>query len=251
MHQTLANATFQVIAGGSRGSGFSFISEDIVITNFHVVKGIVAFVNGKVSGVLQLRCEDDVILLADIIVVDERNDFAVLKLKTKLPENRVVLQPLDSFKPARGKKLVFAGYPHGIPHLLAHEAILSAPLENHKFYLDGMVNGGNSGGPIIDADSGLVVGIITARRYVNGEKAKALEAEVAELRGQLSSASKNISVAIMGVDFGQMADMFGRSLQVITELMDLNANSGIGVGYPIFPVIEAVKQQQRTFITKF
>ncbi|HHL2772092.1 TPA: trypsin-like serine protease [Citrobacter freundii] len=107
MHQTLANATFQVIAGGSRGSGFSFISEDIVITNFHVVKGIATFLNGKVSGTLQLRCEDDVTILADIIVVDEHNDFAVLKLKTKLPANRVILQPMDSFKPVRGKKTGF------------------------------------------------------------------------------------------------------------------------------------------------
>lgn len=37
MHQTLANATFQVIAGDSRGSGFSFMREDLVVTNFHVV----------------------------------------------------------------------------------------------------------------------------------------------------------------------------------------------------------------------
>ncbi len=36
MHQRLANATFQVISGNFSGSGFSFISKDVVITNYHV-----------------------------------------------------------------------------------------------------------------------------------------------------------------------------------------------------------------------
>ncbi len=34
MHQRLANATLQVISGNFSGSGFSFISKDVVITNY-------------------------------------------------------------------------------------------------------------------------------------------------------------------------------------------------------------------------
>ncbi|EMF4676174.1 trypsin-like peptidase domain-containing protein [Escherichia coli] len=251
MHQTLANATFQVIAGGSRGSGFSFLRDDLVVTNCHVVRPLLDLENKRTLGPATLITESGQRLPAQIKHVDLDNDFAVMQLSESLPDGRVLLQPATDFNPTRGMRLIFAGYPHGYEELLTSEAIISAPLKAGQFAIDGMVNGGNSGGPIIDAESGLVIGMVTARRYASGEKAEQLQVEAAQLRAYLEQASQNMSVAIMGVDFGKLADMFGRSLQVITELMNLNANPGIGIGYPISPVTEAAKQQQRAFITKF
>ncbi|MEC3939161.1 serine protease [Leclercia adecarboxylata] len=244
MHQNLANATFQVIAGGSRGSGFSFLRDNLVITNFHVVRPLVDIEKQKTLGLSFLVTESGQQLQAEVIYVDLAGDFAILKLLEALPTGRVVLQPAPDFTPKRGLRLIFSGYPHGFSELLTSEAIISAPLNEGQFAIDGMVNGGNSGGPIIDAESGQVIGIITARRYVNGDKAKQLQAEAAQLRTHLMRTSQNGSVAIMGIDFGRMADLFGRSLQVITELMDLNANPGIGIGYPIAPVTNWIHQNQ-------
>ena len=251
MHQNLANATFQVIAGNKCGSGFSFLRDDIVVTNCHVVMPLLDVANKKTLGPAILVTESGQRLQAQIKKVDINDDFAVMQLSESLPAGRVVLQPATDFIPTRGMRLIFAGYPHGYEELLTSEAILSAPLDAGKFAIDGMVNGGNSGGPIIDAESGLVIGLITRRRYPGGEKAEQLQEEASQLRAYLEQASQNMSVAIMGVDFGELADMFGRSLQVITELMNHNANPGIGIGYPISPVTEAAKQQQRAFITKF
>ncbi|EMO7233012.1 serine protease [Citrobacter freundii] len=243
MHQNLANATFQVLAGVSRGSGFSFLRDDLVVTNCHVVMPLLDLVNKKTLGPATLITESGQRLQAQIKCVNLDDDYAVMQLMESLPSGRVVLQPATDFSPTRGLRLIFAGYPHGYEELLTSEAIISAPLKTGKFAIDGMVNGGNSGGPIIDAESGLVIGLVTARRYASGEKAEQLQEEAAQLRAYLEEASKNMSVAIMGVDFGKMADMFGRSLQVITELMNLNANPGIGIGYPISPVTEAAKKQ--------
>lgn len=249
MHQQIANATFQVIAGDSCGSGFSFIKEEYVITNFHVVKSMMNVKTGRPIGYIQLRSESDEILLADIIGTDCTNDFAVLKLKTTLPAGRGVLQPAESFKPIRGKRLIFSGFPHADPDLLTHEAILSAPLETHKFCLDGMVNGGNSGGPIVDPDNGLVVGIVTKRRYPGWETADEISKQAKVLSENIKRSSIGISVG--GLNFSEMNQMYAESLNVIVNLISQNANSGIGIGFPIAPVTQAVSQLQRTFHTKF
>jgi len=250
MHQQIANATFQVVAGGSRGSGFSFLRDDLVITNFHVVRSLIDIEKKETLGLPILVTESGQQLQAKIMYVDLSDDFAILKLLEALPSGRVVLQPATDFTPKRGLRLIFSGYPHGFSELLTSEAIISAPLNVGQFAIDGMVNGGNSGGPIIDADTGQVIGIVTARRYVNGEKAQQLQVEAAQLRSQLMYTSQSVSVAIMGVDFGRMADLFGRSLQVITELIDLNANPGIGIGYPILPVTNWI-QQNRDVLDNF
>lgn len=44
----------------------------------------------------------------------------------------------------------------------------------------------------------------------------------------------------MGVNFGQMADMFGRSLQIVSDMMSQNANSGIGIGFSIQPIVDVI-----------
>ncbi|EFO6452713.1 trypsin-like peptidase domain-containing protein [Escherichia coli] len=240
MHQTLANATFQVLAGDSRGSGFSFMREDLAVTNLHVVATCCDLQNLRQINHVILQTEANEHIEAQILHIDGANDFAIMRLQSPLPAGRTVLQPSAGFIPARGKKLIFAGYPHGIPQLLTNEGIISAPMEHGRFAIDGMVNGGNSGGPIIDPGSGEAVGIVTQRRYMMGDQAEAFAQEIQQLRQYLASVRQQSSVAIMGVDFGQMADMFGRSLQIVSDMMSQNANSGIGIGFSMQPIIEAI-----------
>ncbi|PKQ51302.1 hypothetical protein CXH12_02325 [Citrobacter portucalensis] len=240
MHQTLANATFQVIAGDSRGSGFSFMREDLVVTNFHVVATCCDLHNLRQINNVILQTEANEHIEAQILRIDVNNDFAIMRLQSPLPAGRTVLQPSAGFTPTRGKKLIFAGYPHGLPQLLTNEAIVSAPLENGRFALDGMVNGGNSGGPIIDRETGEAVGIVTQRRYMMGDQAEDFGHEIHQLRQYLASVGQQTSVAIMGVDFGQMADMFGRSLQIVSDMMSQNANSGIGIAFSMQPIIDTI-----------
>lgn len=240
MHQTLANATFQVIAGDSRGSGFSFMREDLVVTNFHVVATCCDLQAMRQIGPVTLQTEANEHIGAQILHIYGDNDFAIMRLQSPLPAGRTVLQPSAGFTPTRGKKLIFAGYPHGIPQLLTNEGIISAPLDAGRFALDGMVNGGNSGGPIIDRETGEAIGIVTQRRYVLPPDAQQLSNEVAQLRGYLAQAAQQMSVEVMGVNFGQMADMFSRSLQMVNQMMNLNANPGIGTGFSLEPIVNVV-----------
>lgn len=240
MHQTLANATFQVIAGDSRGSGFSFMREDLVVTNLHVVATCCDLQAMRQIGPVTIQTEENGHIGAQILHIDGDNDFAIMRLLSPLPAGRTVLQPSAGFTPTRGKKLIFAGYPHGIPQLLTNEGIISAPLDAGRFALDGMVNGGNSGGPIIDRETGEAIGIVTQRRYVLPPDAQQLSNEVAQLRGYLAQAAQQMSVEVMGVNFGQMADMFSRSLQMVNQMMNLNANPGIGTGFSLEPIVNVV-----------
>lgn len=240
MHQRIANATFQVACGTSLGSGFSLLRDNLVVTNFHVVEEIIDFQLKRAKEDACLTCESGEQLEATLIHVEASNDFAILRVKTPLPAGREVLQPSIGFSPKRGKRVIFAGYPHGIPELLTSEGIISAPKPNGRFNIDGMINGGNSGGPIVDTETGDVIGIITQRRYVLNDESRLIDEEIKKLQNYLNQISRNATAEIMGIDFGDLSRLFSRSLQVTSEVMSMNANSGIGIGFPISPVTDAI-----------
>ncbi|HGF0769557.1 TPA: serine protease [Kluyvera georgiana] len=240
MHQNTANATFQVCCDTSCGSGFSFMRDDVVVTNLHVVANFIDQQTMRPLGIPILITEAGQQLQAHIRHVDGENDYAILQLISPLPDGRCILQPSSTFNRLRGTQLIFAGYPHGIPQLLTNEAILSAPLEHDRFALDGMVNGGNSGGPIVDRDSGEVVGIVTQRRFLLRNEAESFNHEIQAFRSVIAHQQQFGGVAYGNIDFGQVMDLLGRSLQITSCMLSQNANSGIGIGFSIQPVVEAV-----------
>ncbi|PSV29316.1 trypsin-like peptidase domain-containing protein [Photobacterium sp. GB-72] len=242
-HQDLANATFRIESGNSSGSGFSFRNEKTVVTNHHVIEQHIS------SGVqIYAITEKNIRLRAKLISYSHKkeHDFAILELEDELPNGRIVLQPDESEDITRGKRILFAGFPHGIHDLLIHEAIISGPTQAHGFYIDGSVNGGNSGGPIVDSSSGLVVGIVTQRRFLGGGSLNSLRPPIAELTAHCQEIAQG-SVSIMGIDFGRLAQLIANGLSAITDALESNANSGIGIGFKIKfaneEVLNPVKKQ--------
>ena len=230
VHQQLADATFRIVAGDSSGSGFSYVSDRLVVTNHHVIEPHLA------SGVNIVAVTEAGVALPAQLVVWARNDqadFAVLELQEDLPAGRVVLQPAQSPNTARGARVLFSGFPHGMPDLLVHEAIVSAPLAAHAFYVDGSVNGGNSGGPIVDAATGELVGIVTQRRFMGGSSLEVLAPQIAQLSSQCAAIANRGSAEIMGINFGDFAAMMAQGLGAISQVIHANANSGIGIGFHI------------------
>ena len=228
MYQMVANATFQITCGDSKGSGFSFKNRDTIITNYHVIE--TARTHDKY---IQAETEDGKKYYAILESFSPENeyDFAVLRVTKPLDDDRVILMP-EELNITRGRKVIFAGYPHGIPHLLTHEAIISAPLSEHGFYMDGMVNGGNSGGPIINSETGGVVGIVTQRRFVGVEHQAALKQKLSSITAPLRGYEK-MTVEVMGVNFAELANTFVNGLELMSYMLDVNANAGIGIGYKI------------------
>ncbi len=225
----------QIRCGDSRGSGFHLFRTDLVVTNHHVV-GPMAQVRNAVSA----RTEKGAEMALEYVAHSDpaEHDYAIYRLMNDAPGDRIALVPAGDAVRPRGCKVLFAGFPHGVEDLLAQQATVAGPLENGGFYMDGSINGGNSGGPILDLETGEVVGIVTQRRFLFAPELAQMAKQARELEDYCNGIAKQGSVVLMGMDFSQVIRMIAASNQLIRRVIEVNANSGIGIGYSIRHVVD-------------
>ncbi|MEK9179280.1 MAG: trypsin-like peptidase domain-containing protein, partial [Patescibacteria group bacterium] len=72
-------------------------------------------------------------------------------------------------------EIIFSGFPLSVEHLTTHTGIISAKylrkgsfgnIDQKVFQIDGSINKGNSGGPLISLNDLKVIGIISTREGV-------------------------------------------------------------------------------------
>ncbi len=142
----------------SLGSGVIVGSDGVIVTNNHVIEG-----GEKFTVVLSDRREYD----AEIILIDERTDLAVLRIDTKgekLPSLRFANSDLVEV----GDLVLAIGNPFGVGQTVT-SGIISAVartqvgISDYQFFIqtDAAINPGNSGGALVDI-SGNLVGVNTA-----------------------------------------------------------------------------------------
>lgn len=230
MHENLANATFRIECGNSSGSGFSFRQLNIIVTNFHVIKP-------HIGGYLPVSALTEHGLRIPLRLLshspENQYDFAIFQAEQPVESDRKFLTPKIQSESHRGIKIIFAGFPHGIHDLLVHEAIISGPAKPHGFYIDGSVNGGNSGGPIIENNTGEIIGIVTQRRFLGAIQLNTLSQQVTQLAQHCNAVAGQGHVVMMGINFGAFAEMMAQGFLVIDQILQGNANSGIGIGFKI------------------
>lgn len=141
----------------SLGSGVIISAGGIVITNHHVIKDA-----DEVRVALNDRREFD----AEIVLMDERTDLAVLKIKGDADFEHVTFAESDSLEV--GDIVLAIGNPFGVGQTVT-QGIVSAlartqvGVTDYQFFIqtDAAINPGNSGGALVDM-SGRLVGINTA-----------------------------------------------------------------------------------------
>ncbi|WP_305988656.1 DegQ family serine endoprotease [Roseibium sp. MMSF_3544] len=141
----------------SLGSGVIISADGTVITNHHVIKGADA-----VRVALSDRREFD----ADIVLMDERTDLAVLKIRGEGDFEHVSFAGSDSLEV--GDIVLAIGNPFGVGQTVT-QGIVSAlartqvGVTDFQFFIqtDAAINPGNSGGALVDM-TGRLVGINTA-----------------------------------------------------------------------------------------
>ena len=147
-------STVTVLADGdngaaSSGSGF-FIADDLVATNWHVVKGA--------KGLRVKRTTDtDPVAVLGVVAADLANDLAIIQLKA--PATGVPLA-LSEVIPRRGARVFAFGSPRLLEATMS-DGIVSAErdLEGaQRIQMTAAVSPGSSGGPVTDV-CGHVVGI--------------------------------------------------------------------------------------------
>lgn len=142
----------------SLGSGVIISAGGTVITNHHVIKDA-----DEVRVALNDRREFD----ADIVLMDERTDLAVLKIRdADAPFDHVEFASSDSLEV--GDIVLAIGNPFGVGQTVT-QGIVSAlartqvGVTDYQFFIqtDAAINPGNSGGALVDM-TGKLVGINTA-----------------------------------------------------------------------------------------
>lgn len=145
-------AVVTVRAGDKTGSGFFINSDGYILTNAHVVKD-----EKKLKILLVNKTE----LPAEIVAIAEKADVALLKVaKTNVP----VLRIGESKKMRQADPVLILGAPQGLSFTASRASIGATEREENGvkyIQIDGPVNPGNSGGPVINM-RGEVVGITTA-----------------------------------------------------------------------------------------
>ncbi len=144
----LMNATVLVWAGNSYGSAF-FISPNLLVSNHHVTGN---------NRTVQVKLYNGKVVVARLIAIDPDNDLALLQANYQSP---------DYFRfdlsPSIGSDVITVGAPQGF------EWTVTRGIVSGMRNIDGMptvqtdaaLSPGNSGGPLISAKTGKVVGVNT------------------------------------------------------------------------------------------
>lgn len=207
--------------GPKAGSAFA-LEPGFVVTCAHVVKND----RGEEASTVTIRQPDGEAKDARVKKVSDAYDLALLESPSEKESIEV-----SSTLPVLGRRVIFAGMPQGVavPSLFpgmvsaVGSALLKAP-RCDLIQIAGMINNGNSGGPLLDGDSGQLLGIVTAK-YVPLLQEIDKMVEAFEQIPQMPS-----SVGIQDVDFGKFVNVTIRSLWQVAAVLRLVQ---VGTGWAV------------------
>jgi S1-C subfamily serine protease len=161
-------------------------------------------------------------------------DYVILKLENEEVHGRHVFEFIEAeTKLSVGEQALFIGYPFGMKNLTAHLGYISSIHEKEGIeiiQIDGSVNGGNSGGPLLELRTGTVAGIVT--RAITGliEKQFLSLIDTLKRNKEILLASKVI-MKIGGIDLIQALAASQAAMEQIAKDLHRSANVGIGYAY--------------------
>ncbi len=146
--------TYTILTEGGQGSGFLFNDQGMVVTNAHVVAGFTDVIVRNING------QD---LPGQVIGVSGKSDIALIKV-----EAFEGITPLESeMEPTDiGTEVIALGSPSGFENTatIGYLTGIDRDFEQEFLYediyqIDAPIAQGSSGGPLLDAGTGKVIGI--------------------------------------------------------------------------------------------
>ena len=145
--------------GTWRSAGFLVDREKgWILTNSHVAM--------KSPSKIRISFKDHAYVSAEKHYVDNRLDIAVLKIDPdKIPAGTLVANLKCEGEPLTGTPVIAFGHPWGLDYTATRGIVSGTKVRDGEELLqtDAALNPGNSGGPLIDAQSGGVVGVNSSR----------------------------------------------------------------------------------------
>ena len=245
LHERVRSGVLHInfVRGGNRiASGSAFTVGDYVVTNNHVFRGpadcdvLIRFADSDSQ-----RFEDGVRLPYPeferrlVSGSDERNfDFAVLRIPEVFPRAGYRFRLSAAHCARVGMAVAFFGYPLEHLNLVCHAGIISSIYQSGPariLQLDASINASNSGGPVLDVETGEVAGLVT-------RKATGLTRMFQEL---LQSFEHNIRalegargvIGLGGVDPVAALVASQHQMQRVAQEIERSANVGIGYAFAI------------------
>jgi len=239
--------------GGERvGSGSAFLVRGGLATNSHVLR------RGSPDTILLRLADTDAedpesyirlsVESCDKVVVAEsresERDYVCLKLWEQEFNGRYVFEFAPSDALSVGEQIVFLGFPFGMAQLTAHVGHVASIHEKKGveiIQIHGSVNGGNSGGPLLDLKSGRVAGIVT--RAVTGLIEEQFEELIEALRqNQAALGQVGAVMTIGGINLMQAIQASQAAMERIAQDLWRSANVGIGFAYSARYVRDEIHQ---------
>lgn len=220
------------------GSGSPFMVHGYVVTNSHVIRDApydtvaIRTINSETDDLGDaIRLSRDA-FLGQVVTEEPKNlaDYAVLNITE--PELKGLWNfDLGSEADVRvGEQVLFLGYPFELTHLAAHIGYVSS--KHHRgqvrvMQIDGSVNAGNSGGPLLDPKSLRVAGIVTRSSTGLDRQFDAL-IKAFRHNQQILDASKGM-INLGGVD---LLDALKKSQAALERrAFNIKRSANVGIGY--------------------
>jgi len=238
------------------GNGSGFLVEGGIITNSHVVRKA-----GYDAVAIRFDdCDPNDnsqyirIQLNDVIAAEspENNeDYAFLSMDEPEFQDRHRFKLVSDEKPKVGQQVVFQGYPFGMTNLTSHVGYISSIYNNaagvRVLQIDGSVNGGNSGGPLLSLKSGRVIGVVTrAATGIIEQEFMNLQQALRQNQQVLSYAKRTSAIRFtlgrVKVDPMQALLASQAAMYSITKNLKRSANVGIGYAFSIEYIRDALSK---------
>jgi hypothetical protein len=224
-----------------RGFGTAFLVEGGIVTNSHNIrKANYDAITLRFADTDPSDQQNYIRLLPETIFnsivtesLESDKDFVFIKMNEPEFNNRYIFDLTDSTALSVGEKVVFLGFPFGMDFLTAHIGYVSSLHTKNGIdiiQIDGSVNGGNSGGPLLDIKSGKVAGIVT--RAVTGFIEQQFNKLLNALAQNQIVLEKAIGVInLSGIDPIQSIKVSQAAMEQIARNLKRSANVGIGYAY--------------------
>lgn len=247
--QRCESGVAQVVLERSRErvtAGTAFLVPGGLVTNSHVIRAAEADVIGfrfsqmGNSDLIRLA-RNDLFKAVTYESPDDAWDVAFISLEEPEFEGRYRFEFADTAPVAIGQQVLFIGYPFQMTNITCHVGYISSLFERSGvsvIQIDGSVNGGNSGGPLLEMTSGRVVGIVT-RAHV-GFVAEQFDSLIGTLRQNVEVLSKQrASIRLGGIDPIEAVKVSQVAMIEIAKSLRSSANVGIGYAFSSSHIREA------------